>query len=64
MPRLLIRGEQDRALTVGLTEGLEQWVPDIRVERIPDASHWVQNDAPERVNELMVAFLKNDASSP
>ena len=57
VPTLLIWGEQDRALTLSLTEGLEQWVPNIRVERIPDASHWVQNDAPERVNELMLAFL-------
>lgn len=56
-PVLLIWGEQDRALGVQLTEGLEQWAPNIRVERIPDASHWVQNDAPARVNELMLGFL-------
>ncbi|HVF10836.1 MAG TPA: gamma-glutamyltransferase [Abditibacteriaceae bacterium] len=24
----------------------------------PDASHWVQNDAPEQVNELMIGFLR------
>jgi pimeloyl-ACP methyl ester carboxylesterase len=54
---LVIWGEQDRALGVELTEGLEQWVPDIRVERLPEAGHWVQNDAPERVNELLEAFL-------
>ena len=58
-PTLLIWGEQDAALTLGLTEGLEEWVPNIRVERIPDASHWVQNDAPGRVNELMLAFLSS-----
>jgi pimeloyl-ACP methyl ester carboxylesterase len=57
VPTLLIWGEQDRVLTLGLTENLEQWVPDIRVERTPDASHWVQNEAPERVNELMLTFL-------
>lgn len=56
-PTLLIWGEQDAALGIRLTEGLERWAPNIRVERIPNASHWVQNDAPERVNELMLAFL-------
>lgn len=56
-PTLLIWGERDRALSVRLTEGLDQWVPNIRVERIPDASHWVQNDVPQRVNELILAFL-------
>jgi pimeloyl-ACP methyl ester carboxylesterase len=30
----------------------------VRVERIPEASHWVQADAPERVNQLMVDFLQ------
>lgn len=56
-PTLLIWGEQDAALDVSLTEGLEAWVPDIRVERLPDASHWVQFDAPERVNELLLDHL-------
>jgi pimeloyl-ACP methyl ester carboxylesterase len=59
-PTLLIWGEQDRYLGVPLTEGLDRWVPDIRVERIPDASHWVQVDAPERVNELMLEFLQDE----
>jgi pimeloyl-ACP methyl ester carboxylesterase len=30
----------------------------VRVERIPQASHLVQADAPERVNQLMVEFLQ------
>jgi pimeloyl-ACP methyl ester carboxylesterase len=28
-----------------------------RYERIEDASHWMQLDAPERVNELLLEFL-------
>jgi pimeloyl-ACP methyl ester carboxylesterase len=57
VPTLLIWGERDAALDVSLTEGLQQWVPDIRVERLPDASHWVQFDAPERVNDLLLDYL-------
>ncbi|UPV74119.1 alpha/beta hydrolase [Halorussus limi] len=56
-PTLLVWGERDPALGVELTEGLERWVPDLRVERLPDATHWVQNDRPERVNDLLVEFL-------
>src|SRR4029453_3763547 len=41
----------------GWAEPAPAWVPDVRVERIPEASHWVQADAPERVNQLMVDFL-------
>ncbi|MGH2599418.1 MAG: alpha/beta fold hydrolase, partial [Dehalococcoidia bacterium] len=43
-PTLLIWGERDRYLSPRLTEGLDRWVPNLRVERIPDASHWVQVD--------------------
>jgi pimeloyl-ACP methyl ester carboxylesterase len=56
-PTLLVWGEQDQALTVRLTEGLDEWVPGIRVERIPDVSHWVPAEAPDRLNALLTGFL-------
>ncbi|HEU0301553.1 MAG TPA: alpha/beta hydrolase [Longimicrobium sp.] len=56
-PALLIWGERDRALTVRLTEGLEEWVPNLRVERLPQASHWVMAEYPEHVNALLIDFL-------
>jgi pimeloyl-ACP methyl ester carboxylesterase len=56
-PTLVIWGERDRYLGVGMTENLERWVPGVQVVRIPNASHWVQNDAPERVNQLITGFL-------
>ena len=58
IPTLLIWGEQDRYLGIRLTEGLEPWVPKLQLERIPDASHWVQAEVPERVNALMLDFLR------
>ncbi|HEU0052273.1 MAG TPA: alpha/beta hydrolase [Longimicrobium sp.] len=57
-PTLVIWGEKDPHLNVENTVGLEPHVPSVRVERIPDASHWVLADAPDRVNELMIAFLR------
>ncbi|WP_327052254.1 alpha/beta fold hydrolase [Halomicrococcus gelatinilyticus] len=59
VPTLLVWGERDPALDVSLTEGLDEWVPDLRVERFPDASHWIQNERPERVTELLVEFLSS-----
>ena len=56
-PTLLIWGEQDVALGIEMTYGLEQWVPNIRVERIPDSGHWVQQEKPEVVNALLADFL-------
>src|SRR5262245_7765192 len=57
-PTLLIWGERDRYLNAGLSRGLRRWVSNIRVERLADSSHWVPNDAPGRVNEMLVGFLK------
>ncbi len=58
-PTLVIWGERDTALGTELAEPDRRWVPNlIGVERLPDASHWVQNDAPERVNELLINFLR------
>ena len=57
VPTLLVWGERDRYLNPRLAEGLERWVPDLRVARLPDASHWVQADAPERVSRLLVEFF-------
>ena len=58
VPALIIWGDQDRYLGRELAEPDRAWVPDVRVERIPQASHWVQADAPEQVNQLMVDFLQ------
>jgi pimeloyl-ACP methyl ester carboxylesterase len=57
-PTLLIWGEQDVALGINLTHGLEQWVPNIQIRRIPDSGHWVQQEKPGDVNDFLQAFLQ------
>jgi pimeloyl-ACP methyl ester carboxylesterase len=56
-PVLVIWGEQDRYLLPELAQPDPKWVPDCRVERFPDASHWVHMDQPEAVNRLLINFL-------
>ncbi len=62
VPTLLLWGEDDAALGKELTYGTERWVGDLRVEYIPRCSHWVQQDRPEIVNQLMREFLDNAKS--
>jgi pimeloyl-ACP methyl ester carboxylesterase len=57
VPTLVIWGERDSYLSPRLLDGLEKWVPGVRVERLPGVSHWVQNDAPDQVNRLLLEFL-------
>ena len=57
VPTLLLWGDRDPHLGVELTRGLERWVPGIRVERFPAASHWLQHDEPDRVSDAILGFL-------
>jgi pimeloyl-ACP methyl ester carboxylesterase len=57
-PVLSIWGDSDPHLARELAVPGEKWVPNVRVERIPGASHWVQHDAPERVNDLLIGFFR------
>jgi pimeloyl-ACP methyl ester carboxylesterase len=56
-PVLVIWGERDLFLGRELATPPANLVPNARVEFLPDASHWVQVDSPERVNALLVPFL-------
>jgi pimeloyl-ACP methyl ester carboxylesterase len=57
VPTLVIWGERDTALLPGVVDGLEQHVDDLRVERIPEASHWVMHEQPARVLALIGDFI-------
>jgi epoxide hydrolase 4 len=57
-PTLVIWGQRDRYLGEELAEPDHDDVPNLdRVERLPDASHWVHHDEPERVNQLLIDFF-------
>jgi epoxide hydrolase 4 len=54
---LVIWGMRDRHIGSELAEPAHEWVPNVRVERIAEATHWVQHDTPKRVNELLLGFF-------
>ena len=57
VPTLMIWGEHDTALGLELTEGYDGLVVDFTLVRLPDASHWVQQDAPAEVNAALANWL-------
>jgi pimeloyl-ACP methyl ester carboxylesterase len=63
-PTLLVWGEQDVALTLETTHGTERWVSDLTFRRLPDASHWVQQDDPDAVNRILREWLGGAPPSP
>jgi pimeloyl-ACP methyl ester carboxylesterase len=62
VPTLVLWGEQDTALGVETLDGTSEYVSRLTVHRIPGASHWVQQDAPEEVNALLREWLRGPAS--
>jgi pimeloyl-ACP methyl ester carboxylesterase len=57
-PTLILWGEQDQAFVKENIDGVENYVPDVRVKRFPDASHWLQHELPKEVNLEIDDFLK------
>ena len=58
-PTLVIWGQRDRYLGRKLAEPDREDVPNLdHVERLPDASHWVHHDEPERVSQLLIDFFR------
>ena len=58
MPTLLIWGTNDLALGQELTYGTERYATDLRVRYLNGISHWVQQEAPDEVNAVLVLFVR------
>ena len=57
VPTTVLWGERDKALLPELLHGLERWVPHLRIERVPEASHWIVHEQPGRVADLIISLL-------
>jgi epoxide hydrolase 4 len=56
-PTLVVWGLGDTALPEALLDGLDDFVPDLRIERVPGATHWIVHEQPQQVAALIGAFL-------
>ncbi len=59
VPTLMIWGENDRALGKELTYGTADFVANLDLHYLPKASHWVQQDEPERVTALIREHIEH-----
>jgi len=57
VPTLVLWGMNDIALPPGLVDGLEDYIPDLRLQRIADGSHWLVHEQPTLVAQSLWAFL-------
>lgn len=57
IPTLVLWGMQDAALLPELVEGLDEYIPRLTLEKVPDASHWIVHEQPALVADRLAAFL-------
>jgi len=56
-PTLVIWGLKDQFLGSEMAQPSVDYCVDGRLERIDNATHWVQHDEPDRVNRLLLDFI-------
>jgi len=60
VPTLVVWGEDDLALPVALVDGLEAFVPQLRLVRVPQATHWIVHERPQ----LIAAEIERELAAP
>lgn len=60
VPTLVIWGEKDKALLPSILEGIDEVVEHVEVVRMPDATHWVMDEKPDRVNTEIRRFIEKE----
>jgi pimeloyl-ACP methyl ester carboxylesterase len=58
VPTLVIWGEKDTALLTQNLDGLDQFVPQLTIKRIPEGTHWVIHEKPAEVNADIRDFIR------
>jgi pimeloyl-ACP methyl ester carboxylesterase len=58
IPTLVLWAMEDAALLPELVDGLDEYVADLRLEKVPGASHWIVHERPEFVAQRLGEFLR------
>lgn len=56
-PTHVLWGLGDTALLPSLLDGLQDWVADLEVTRVADATHWIVHERPALVRDWLAALL-------
>ena len=60
VPAMMIHGRDDGCIGAELLEGMEKLFPKgLKIEVVPGAGHFVHQEKPDLVNEVVLKFLKS-----
>jgi epoxide hydrolase 4 len=57
IPTQVIWGMDDIALPPALIDGLDDYIPQLQVHRVPGATHWIVHEQPALVVQLIASFI-------
>jgi len=57
LPTLVLWAMDDIALPPELIDGLDAYIPDLTLEKVEGATHWIVHERPEFVAQRLAAFL-------
>lgn len=58
IPTLVLWGEKDAYIVPEVLNGLENFVPNLKVVRYPENSHWIVHENPKEISKQIREFLK------
>jgi pimeloyl-ACP methyl ester carboxylesterase len=58
LPVLIIRGDADIYLSEIISERLHREIPGSQLEHIPNAGHYLQEDEPEKLTDIIMQFFE------
>jgi pimeloyl-ACP methyl ester carboxylesterase len=57
VPTLVIWEEDDSAFVIDNLLGLDEWIPNLHIHKIPSATHWVHYQQPDYIMTTLSEFL-------
>ncbi|NWH08280.1 MAG: alpha/beta hydrolase [Alphaproteobacteria bacterium] len=58
VPCLMVMAENDIVLRPAMADGMEKYCPDLEKHLIRNCGHWTQQEHPEELNKVIIAWLK------
>jgi epoxide hydrolase 4 len=59
LPTLVVWGMEDRALPPELIDGLDAYIPQLTLQRVEHATHWIVHEQPALVASRLQSFLSH-----
>lgn len=58
VPTMVFHGMKDTALLPVILEGVEKYVRDLKILKIPNSSHWIMHEEPHLISTKIIEFLE------